>query len=113
MIKSALSKSENFGGPFNCEGTAIIGSPLSGSDSVNAPFGHDEGIMVIRSCQLDNSYGQFDHDDSVLTMENNLLCPCNGPTLQTLETLVGQWQMDWGQKVLHGMKYSILSLLLH
>lgn len=95
---STSSKGENFGGLFDCEGTAIVGSPLSGSGSVGTLFGHDEGIMVIGSPQSDNSYGQFENDDSVLTMDNDLPCPCNGPTLQTLETLVGQWQKDWGSE---------------
>ncbi|KAG0701649.1 hypothetical protein DFH29DRAFT_1050001 [Suillus ampliporus] len=35
---------------------------------------------------------------AVLTMDNDLPCPCNSPTLQTLETLAGLWRKEWASE---------------
>ncbi|KAG2106849.1 hypothetical protein BD769DRAFT_1393101 [Suillus cothurnatus] len=71
LIKSTPSVGDNFDNPLH-QDIATIGSPPS-----------------------DNSYGQFDNDDSVLSMDNDLLCPCNSPTLQSLKTVFRRWQKDW------------------
>ncbi|KAG1780718.1 hypothetical protein EV702DRAFT_1042945 [Suillus placidus] len=41
---------------------------------------------------------RYDADDSVLTMDNDLPCPCDTLTLQALETLVRQWRKEWASE---------------
>ncbi|KAG1869716.1 hypothetical protein C8R48DRAFT_670960 [Suillus tomentosus] len=107
--------------PFDDEGMAAIGSPPSDSEdivAIGSPPSDGEDIVAISSPPSHNSYGQFnhydsvlsmdndpsdshdqfDHDDSILSMDNDLPCSCDAPTLQALEILVGQWQKDWGSE---------------
>ncbi|KAG1893161.1 uncharacterized protein F5891DRAFT_1196791 [Suillus fuscotomentosus] len=34
-------------------------------------------------------------DDSILTMDNNIPCSCDNPTLQTIQTMAGHWGKGW------------------
>ncbi|KAG1842321.1 hypothetical protein C8R48DRAFT_679070 [Suillus tomentosus] len=45
---------------------------------------------------IDEEYDRsFDPDESILTMDTDLSCACDSPSLQTLEILVGQWRKEW------------------
>ncbi|KAG1871655.1 hypothetical protein F4604DRAFT_1681460 [Suillus subluteus] len=60
--------------------SAVIESTPSVGDYLDDPFNQD--VAAIESPPSDNSYGQFNHDDSVLSMDNDVL----------------QWQKDWGSE---------------
>ncbi|KAG1885848.1 uncharacterized protein F5891DRAFT_1201574 [Suillus fuscotomentosus] len=94
--------------PFDDEGMAAIGSPPSDGEDIVAigsppshngygQFNHDDSVLSMDNDPSD-SHDQFDHDDSILSMDNDLPCSCDVPTLQALEILVGQWQKDWGSE---------------
>ncbi|KAG1894802.1 uncharacterized protein F5891DRAFT_1194787 [Suillus fuscotomentosus] len=49
------------------------------------------------SYDAETSFDDFSYegDDSVLTMDNDLPCSCDVPTLQTIENTVRQWRKEW------------------
>ncbi|KAG0699333.1 hypothetical protein DFH29DRAFT_1002109 [Suillus ampliporus] len=68
-----------------------------------SPLDHDDwscdGINDTDfSCNVTEDAVLTMDNGAVLTMDNDLPCPCDSPTLQTLETLAGLWRKEWGSE---------------
>ncbi|KAG1784871.1 uncharacterized protein HD556DRAFT_1451323 [Suillus plorans] len=92
--------------PLDCDNISHDSrSDCEDDQSYDFPYNTEQQpVAAIASPPLNNfsydaetSFDDFSYEgnDSVLTMDNDLPCSCDVPTLQTIENTVRQWQKEW------------------
>ncbi|KAG2040100.1 hypothetical protein BDR03DRAFT_1008439 [Suillus americanus] len=77
--------------PLDCDGVVE-------DRSCNFPYDAEQQPLTAIGSPTPDEEWSYDANDSVLTMDNDLPCSCDTPSLQTPETLVVQWQKEWGSE---------------